>query len=397
MTTLPSIVLTFLLVLFGACSTNPLTQRRQIILTSEDQELALGEVQYRELLRTVALNQDREANRLVRKVGTRIAHAVSRADYAWEFVVISDPAVAFARVFPSGKVVVYTGIFPVAEDETGLAILLSHDAAHALARHQGEKASRDVLMELGSMGVTFGPDLARQAYNAGSAMGLILPFGQVQESEADALGLLLVAKAGYDPSAALAVWERMARENEKNSQPPAFLLTHPGYGTRRQAIERLLPEARQSYMQTTGVKTPEKLPSLASLEPVDETESALIQAMGTLDQFAAVSPTGREAIIAAVAEELQLTPQAVEAPAPSFALRPGESAFVFTLAAASGESVENLVAAVEQTRSWLVVATDLGIPLTELLPRMQTIVESAQRQLNQENEAGSLLMKRGKS
>jgi hypothetical protein len=379
MTTLRSIVYTSLLVLFCACSTNPLTQRRQIILTSEDQELALGEVQYREFLRTVTLNQDREANRLVRKVGTRIAQAVNRSDYAWEFVVISDPTVAFARVFPSGKVIVYTGIFPLAEDETGLAIILSHDAAHAFARHHGEKASRDVVMELGSMGVTFGPDLARQAYNAGSAMGLILPFGQVQESEADTLGLLLAAKAGYDPSAALAVWDRMAREGEKRGQPPQFLLTHPGYGMRRHIVSQYLPEALQYYAQALQTKNPEQLPPLASLEPTDDIERSLTQTMGTLDQLAMASPAGREAVIKAVADELQLTPQTVEEPARSFALRPGELAFVFTLAEASGRNVENLVATVEQTRSWPAVATNKGISLSSLLPRMQAITESARQ------------------
>jgi predicted Zn-dependent protease len=263
---LQAIVLIFFLVFFCACSTNPLTQRRQIILTSEDQELALGEVQYQELLQTATLNQDREANRLVRKVVDRIAQAVNRPDYAWEVAVIDDPNVMHAHVFPSGKVIVYTGIFPVAEDETGLALLLSHSAAHALARHQGEKASRDVLMELGSMGVTFGPNLARQAYNAGSAMGLILPFGQVQESEADRLGILLAAKAGYDPNALLAVWNRIENEGEKRGQPPQFLLTHPGFGMRHHIVSQYLPEALQYYSQAMRTENPEQLPPLASLE-----------------------------------------------------------------------------------------------------------------------------------
>ncbi|HZT36192.1 MAG TPA: M48 family metallopeptidase [Nitrososphaera sp.] len=379
MAILPSLVLISLFVLLGACSTNPLTQRRQILLTSEDQERALGEMQYRELLRTVVLNQDREANRLVRKIGSRIAQAVNRSDYAWEFVVVSDPTAAFIRVFPGGKVVVSTGVFPIVEDETGLALLLSHDAAHALARHQGEKAGRDVLMELGSMGVTFGPDLVRQAYNTGSAMGLILPFGQVQEAEADRIGLLLAAKAGYEPRAALAVWDRMAREGEKRGQPLQFLLTHPGYGVRRQIVSQSLPEALQYYAQARQIKSPEHLPPLASLEPADDTERSLTQAMGALDQLAAVSPAGHEAVVKAVAEELQLPPQAVEEPARSFTLRPGELAFVFTLAEASGKGVENLVATVEQTRSWPAVATSTGVLLSSLLPRMQAIAASAQQ------------------
>jgi Zn-dependent protease with chaperone function len=373
-----------------ACSINPLIQRRQMLLTSEAQELALGAVQYRELLHTVALNQDREANRLVRKVVSRLAHAVNRSDYSWECTVISDPKVAFARVFPSGKVVVYTGLFPVAEDETGLAILLSHDAAHALARHAGEKASRDVLMELGSMGVTFGPDLARQAYNVGSEMGLILPFGQVQETEADRLGLLLAAQAGYDPNAALAVWDRMTREGEQHGQPPQFLLTHPGYGVRRHTVAQALPEALQYYAQAIQSKNPEPLPPVANIEPVDDAERSLAQAMGDLDRLAAASSTGRKAVVQAVAETLHLTPQAVEEPARAFALRPGELAFVFTVAEASGRNVASLVATVEQTRSWPAVAIETGISLPSLLPRMQAITESAQQLVQAiEAEAGA--------
>lgn len=370
---------TLLLLLLGACTTAPLTQRRQIILTSEEQELALGEMQYRELLRNCVLTPDRKANRIVQKVGNRLAQVVNRADYAWEFVVINEPTVVHTQVFPSGKVVVYTGIFPVARDETGLAILLSHDIAHALARHQGEKASRDVLMELGSMGVTFGPDLVRQAYGAGTSLGLIMPFGQVQESEADALGLLLVAKAGYDPHAALEVWERLVRASEQLPQPALFLLTHPGYDMRHQTIKRTLPTALQHYSQTGSGAIPEPLPSLASLEPADETEAAVTQAMGTLDRLAVLSTDGRESITETLAKEFGLTPQVVENAARSFTLRPGELAFVFTLAAASGEPLERLAVAVEQTGSWPEIARNHGVSLTDLIPRLRAVEASAQR------------------
>ena len=249
----------------AACSEAPFTHRRQMILVSETQEIAVGVDRYEKALKHLVPSPDAEANRLVSKVGRRLAQAASKDNYLWEFAVIDGPEIVNAWVLPGGKVGVYTGVFPVARDETGLAIILAHEVAHALARHHGEKTSRDLVMEVGGMSATFTPSVIRQGYSLGTNLGLILPFGQVQEAEADYIGLLLAAKAGYDPRAALEVWTRMAAVAEKLPQPPQFLASHPGYETRRRNIEKWLPEALASYDEALA-QTAEPLPALDKLE-----------------------------------------------------------------------------------------------------------------------------------
>jgi len=250
---------------FAACTEAPLTKRRQIIFTNEEQELGVGEQQYQQLLDAIMLNYDAEANRIVSTIGQRLAHAVGKANYVWEFVVIDDPQTIDAWVLPGGKIGVCTGLFPVARDENGLAILLAHEVAHAIARHQGEKNTRDALMEIGGLAVTFGPDIVRQGYNLGTNLGLILPFGLEQEAEADYIGLILAAKAGYDPSAAAEVWDRVVLAGEQQAKPVALLTTHPNYEARRQNLARWLPEALLLYKQAEEVQ-PVPLPALESLE-----------------------------------------------------------------------------------------------------------------------------------
>ena len=258
----------------AACSEAPFTQRQQLIFTSEEQEIALGEDIYQKTLEQLTLSPDKDANRLVSTVGWRIAQATGKTNYAWEFIVIDDPEVRNAWVLSGGKVGVYTGLFPIAQDETGLAIILAHEAAHALARHHGEKASRDVLVEVGGLGVTYGPDLLRRTFDLGTNLGVILPFGRTQEAEADYIGLILAAKAGYDPRAAIEVWMRLqhAQEQEGHSGPPEFLATHPNYETRLLNIRQRLPEALQYYESST-MHAPEQLPSLDALErPLDDSQ-----------------------------------------------------------------------------------------------------------------------------
>lgn len=262
--------LTIGLILVG-CTTVPVTQRRQFMLVSEAQEIGMGLELYREILRHSVLNHDVTANCIVRRVGERIAHAADKPNYFWEFVVITDAEMVNAWTLPGGKVGVYTGIFPIAVDEAGLAVIIGHEVAHALARHPGERMSQSLLLQVGAIGLSlrlgkvdpYTADLIRQAYGLGSTLGVMLPFSRVQESEADHLGLILTAKAGYDPRAALAVWDRMKEQEKKRSTPPVFLSAHPAYKTRRQDIEKWLPEALRYYQDTSG-QTPEQLPSLAS-------------------------------------------------------------------------------------------------------------------------------------
>jgi predicted Zn-dependent protease len=267
---LPVMVLT-------ACATSPLTQRQQIIFTNEQQELELGEMQYQKLLDTLVLNHDPEANRIVNTVGQRLARAAGKTNYVWEFVVVDNPKVANAWVLPGGKIGVHTGLFPVVQDEAGLAIILAHEVAHVLARHHGEKTTRDVLLELTGMGAMFAPTLLRQTYSLGVNFGLILPFGQVQEAEADQIGLILAAKAGYDPRVAGEVWQRLDQAAELDLLPAEFLTAHPNYGQRRQSLEKWLPEALSHFGEATAPPA-EKLPALENLErPLGETPELLPQ------------------------------------------------------------------------------------------------------------------------
>jgi predicted Zn-dependent protease len=255
----------FLLLVATACTTSPLTQRRQIIFTNEQEEIALAEVQYRQLLDKIIVNYDPGANRIVRTVGQRLAKVAAKTNYLWEFVVIDAPESVDVWVLPGGKVGVCTGLFPVVQDEAGLAIVMAHAMAHALARHQGEKSTRDVLVELGTMGTSFAPGLAHQTFSLGTSLGLILPFGRVQEEEADYVGLLLAAKAGYDPAIAVEVWDRVRSGGVDPAKPTEFLLAHPDYETRRLNLQKWLNETT-SYYQQTFATPPARLPSLAQIE-----------------------------------------------------------------------------------------------------------------------------------
>lgn len=203
------------------------------MLVEEAQTIALGNHLYQQVLQQSKISREPNAVRLVQKVGARIAAATNKPDYSWEFTVIEDSTMSNAWVLPGGKVGVCTGIFPIAYDEAGLAVILGHEAAHAIARHPGERMSQDLLLQFGAAGLSAalgGADpattrLAAQAFGLGANFGVILPFSRVQESEADHIGLILTAKAGYDPRAALEVWERMERAKRERPHPPEFLST----------------------------------------------------------------------------------------------------------------------------------------------------------------------------
>ena len=203
----------------------------------------------------------------MQQVGKRIAAAANKPDYQWEFTVIDDPKQANAFCLPGGKVAVYTGIFPIAKDEAGLATVIGHEVAHALARHGAERMSTSMALQAAGMAVAVaagGQSAATQqaimsAYGLGAQVGVALPFSRSQESEADRIGLILMAKAGYDPEAAVGLWQRM-EQNSNGKGPPAWLSTHPSESTREQDIRGWIAEARQYYQPPPAPDAP--LPSI---------------------------------------------------------------------------------------------------------------------------------------
>lgn len=238
-----------------ACYKAPVTGRNQFIILSEAQENEMGLTAFNEVLKNETISTNQNYNNAVTRVGNRIA-AVSHSQYAdWDFKVIDDDEQINAFALPGGKVAVYTGILPVAQTNAGLATVMAHEVAHVAARHGGERVSTAVLAQLGAVGVAaamggsdpYVYEAVMQAYGLGANVGVFLPFGRSQESEADRIGLIYMAKAGYDPREAIGFWERMEAASQGKSGPPEFLSTHPGYQTRIQNLKRWMPEAMTYY------------------------------------------------------------------------------------------------------------------------------------------------------
>jgi predicted Zn-dependent protease len=257
-----------LIFLLLACSTVPITGRQQLSLVSSGTLNSMSFQQYREFLSRHKVVKGTADAAMVGKVGRRIQEAVegycrahnlsSRLEgYQWEFNLIDDPEVN-AWCMPGGKVVVYTGILPVTRDEAGLATVIGHEVAHAVANHGNERMSQGLLINMG--GITLGTALSTQPvatqklfsalYGVGSQVGLMLPYSRLQESEADRLGLIFMAMAGYDPNSAIPFMERL-KAADKNASPPQFLSTHPADSTRINAMRQVIPEAMRYYTKTT--------------------------------------------------------------------------------------------------------------------------------------------------
>jgi predicted Zn-dependent protease len=236
----------------AGCETVPYTGRRQIQLVSVDEEAQMGVQSYQQIVGKATASTDAQTNAMVQRVGSRIA-AVTDLKYQWEFRLIVDDKQANAFALPGGKVAVYTGILPFTRDEAGLAAVLGHEIGHVLARHGGERLSQQMGVQTATQVLagmaSSNPatvQLVSAALGAGASVGVLLPWGRAQESEADHLGLILMAKAGYDPHASLDLWKRMA-EAAKGQRPSEWLSTHPAEATRIQQIEGWLPEAMQYY------------------------------------------------------------------------------------------------------------------------------------------------------
>lgn len=251
--------------LLAACETAPVSGRSQMMLVSENEERQMGLQAYREVLNKETLSSDAQVNALVEKVGRRIAAAAERPPaelwraprFRWEFKTV-DKNEPNAFCLPGGKIVVYTGILPIARTETGLAVVIAHEVAHALARHGAERMSDQMVVSVGTAAAavalsatvtgrsrTYLPAMMA-ALGAGATVGYLLPMSRAQESEADRIGLVLMALAGYDPREAVSLWERM-RAASTGQRQAEWLSTHPADGTRITDIRRWLPEAMKYY------------------------------------------------------------------------------------------------------------------------------------------------------
>ena len=241
----------------AGCATNPYTNRSQFLLIPESQEVHMGNQAYAQTLNDpeVVISNDPEEVEPVQRVAERIIAAAKRSKYAeraksfqWEVTVIKDDKTKNAWALPGGKIGFYTGIFPEAKNENGLAAIMGHEVVHALARHGAERISQhsvaNVGMQIAAAALDMKPITQALAMQA-LGVGVLLPFGRSHESEADYIGLLLAAEAGYDPREAVLLWERMA-ESSKNS-PPEFLSTHPAHETRIQNLQKWMPEALALY------------------------------------------------------------------------------------------------------------------------------------------------------
>lgn len=253
-----------LLLVAPGCATVPVTGRSQLSIVAQSDLVALGAASYDELAGPESLSADKTSVAELERVGALIADAAEQfmrahglerelRHYAWEFRLVDADSVANAFCLPGGKIAAYTGILPVARDETGLAVVIGHEVAHAVVNHGGERMSQLLLAELGGMALAKAieekprrtQELLTLAYGVGAQVGILLPYSRTQESEADRIGLILMASAGYDPRAAEPFWQRMAAQS--GPRPPEFLSTHPASKTRIERIRAYMPEALTYY------------------------------------------------------------------------------------------------------------------------------------------------------
>ena len=243
--------------LLCGCNTVPVTGRKQLNIMPVGEEMQLGLTSFDKLKKETPVSKDAAANALVQKVGKRLA-AIADPDMPkaqWEFVVFESKE-ANAFCLPGGKVGVYTGILPITKDEAGLATVLGHEIAHAVARHGGERMTTAMGMQLGGQAAgamlsSADPrvqSLSLLVYGVASKVGVELPYSRLQESEADHIGVIYMARGGYDPEASVAFWERFAAFNQQQGgQTPAFLRTHPTDATRIQQLKEWLPNAKAQF------------------------------------------------------------------------------------------------------------------------------------------------------
>jgi len=236
-----------------SCQAVEYTGRSQVNLVSAGDEKKLGVDAYQDILKKTPLSKNQAWQAQLNRVGQRISAAAAKPDYQWEFNVLQGKEIN-AFCLPGGKVAFWEGIMPLTQDDSGIAVVMGHEVAHALARHGAERMSQSMGAQLIGQLLSAGVGMVNpgyteafaQAYGLGVNVGLILPWGRSQESEADHIGLILMAKAGYDPSTAVGFWQRMSKV-QQGGKPPEFLSTHPSDESRIAQIKQWIPEAMTYY------------------------------------------------------------------------------------------------------------------------------------------------------
>lgn len=263
-------IIVIITLLYNSCGSVPITGRKQLSLVSNQEVLSLSLQQYGEFIKAAPISADKANTALVQKVGRNIANAVETylknngyedqvKEYAWEFNLVKSSDVN-AFCMPGGKIVVYEGILPYTQNETGLAVVLGHEVAHAVAKHANERMSNQIATQYGTAAVGAAlsgssatvQQAAAVAIGLGAQYGVLLPYSRKQELEADKLGLIFMAMAGYDPSNAAAFWQRMSQQG---GSTPEFMSTHPSDNTRIKQIQKDLPEALKYYKGTRSVNS----------------------------------------------------------------------------------------------------------------------------------------------
>ena len=257
-------IILFISFLVTACSVVPITGRHQFSAVPASTMRTSSFKNYNEVLKSSKLSNDKQKTQLVKTVGKKIQKAVEKFfddkglaneldGYEWEFNLIESPEMN-AWCMPGGKVAVYTGILPVAKNEIGLATIMGHEIAHAVAQHGNERMSQQLLVQLGGMGIAAAlqnkPEQTQKifmsVFGAGSQLGFMLPFSRLHENEADRLGLIFMAMAGYNPAEAVKLWERMKELG--GDKLPEFMSTHPSDDTRIKNLKELQSEAMDYYL-----------------------------------------------------------------------------------------------------------------------------------------------------
>lgn len=261
-----SIVLIACIITIAACSRNAVTGRNQLKLLSDTEVQTMAASEYQQFLtanKVVSASVSKDAE-MVRRVGARLTAAITAYytaqgkpnvldGYKWEYNLVDSKEVN-AWCMPGGKIVVYTGLLPITQNEAALAVVMGHEITHALAQHGNERMSMGLVQQLGGVALSVAlankpaetQNMFMSAYGVGSNVGVMLPFSRKDEFEADKFGLNFAAMAGYNPQEAIPLWERMEKAGGGN-KPPEFLSTHPAEGNRIERLKQQMPEALGFY------------------------------------------------------------------------------------------------------------------------------------------------------